>query len=80
MIGKLACGLPISKEARRTGADRILIGFGMLPRGEVGLIFAGMGLQLQVLNQSDYNAVVAMVALTTLLAPALISWRLKRLP
>ena len=80
VIGKLACGLPISKEARRTGADRILIGFGMLPRGEVGLIFAGMGLQLQVLNQSDYNAVVAMVALTTLLAPALISWRLKRLP
>ncbi len=80
ILGKMACGLPISREARRTGADRLLIGFGMLPRGEVGLIFAGMGIQLRVLSQSDYNSVVAMVALTTLLAPALMSWRLKRIP
>lgn len=78
IVGKLACGWVLSRDSRRAGADRWLVGFGMIPRGEVGLIFAGMGIQTGVFSQVDYNAVVAMVAVTTLLAPGLIAYRLRR--
>jgi Kef-type K+ transport system membrane component KefB len=57
----------------------------MIPRGEVGLIFAGMGLQLRVggqpvLGPGEFAAVVAMVLVTTLVTPPLLRWRLARLP
>ena len=51
----------------------------MVPRGEVGLIFAAIGQQTGVLNTADYSAVVLMVAVTTLAAPALIAWRAKQI-
>jgi len=75
IIGKLACGLAITKKSKQAGADPLLVGFGMIPRGEVGLIFALMGKKLGVLNPSDFAAVVGMVAITTLVAPFLINWR-----
>jgi Kef-type K+ transport system membrane component KefB len=57
----------------------------MIPRGEVGLIFAGMGLTLKVdgvavLGPGEFAAVVAMVMLTTLLTPPLLRWRLGNEP
>ena len=79
VVGKLVCGWVISRRALRAGADRWLIGLGMIPRGEVGLIFAAMGLRLRVLSSTDYTAVVAMVAFTTLVAPFLIGWRSRRI-
>lgn len=79
LVGKLVCGLVLSKKSKERGADPLLVGFGMVPRGEVGLIFAAMGLKLQVLNQADYGAVVAMVTVTTLMAPFLISMRAAQL-
>ncbi|MBN22849.1 MAG: sodium:proton exchanger [Bdellovibrionaceae bacterium] len=78
IIGKMVCGYVISKKSVAQGADRLLIGFGMIPRGEVGLIFAAMGSKLKVLNETDYAAVVAMVAVTTLIAPGLLAWRSKQ--
>ncbi|HEX9242785.1 MAG TPA: cation:proton antiporter [Anaeromyxobacter sp.] len=79
ILGKQACALAVVTR----GADRLTIGLGMIPRGEVGLIFAGMGLELTlggkpVLGAGEFAAVVAMVMLTTVLTPPLLKWRLGR--
>jgi Kef-type K+ transport system membrane component KefB len=55
----------------------------MIPRGEVGLIFAGIGASLylagqQVIVPSVYSAVVFMVIVTTLVTPPVLSWSLAR--
>ena len=44
IVGKQACALAVVTR----GADRLTVGLGMIPRGEVGLIFAGIGLNLMV--------------------------------
>jgi Kef-type K+ transport system membrane component KefB len=77
ILGKQACALAVVTR----GADRFAVGLGMIPRGEVGLIFAGMGLTLRVdgapvLGPNEFAAVVAMVLLTTVLTPPLLRWRL----
>ncbi len=77
IVGKQACGLAVVTR----GADRLAVGLGMIPRGEVGLIFAGMGLTLKLdgqplLSAGEFAAVVAMVLLTTVLTPPLLRWRL----
>ena len=68
IIGKLVCGLG----AFSINANKIVIGIGMIPRGEVGLIFASMGLATGVLSSSDYSALTVMVMLTTFIAPPLL--------
>jgi Kef-type K+ transport system membrane component KefB len=50
----------------------VLIGWGMVPRGEVGIVVAGLGLQLGVIEGSVYSVVVAMAIATTLIAPPLV--------
>ena len=77
ILGKQACALAVVTR----GTDRIAVGLGMIPRGEVGLIFAGMGLTLRVdgqplLGSGEFVAVVAMVMLTTILTPPLLRWRM----
>jgi Kef-type K+ transport system membrane component KefB len=59
--------------------DKWLIGLGMLPRGEVGLIFATIGLEQGVLDADEYAALVAVVLVTTLAAPPLLRLRLQHL-
>lgn len=81
IAGKQACALAVVTP----GADRLTVGLGMIPRGEVGLIFAGMGLSLKaggrpVLGAGEFAAVVAMVLLTTVLTPPLLRWRLAARP
>jgi Kef-type K+ transport system membrane component KefB len=73
IIGKQACSLAIFD--KRT--NRLAIGLGMIPRGEVGLIFAGIGLTLSVggypvISSETYAAVVIMVIVTTLVTPPLL--------
>jgi Kef-type K+ transport system membrane component KefB len=58
----------ISLGARRA----VLVGWGMVPRGEVGIVVAGLGLQIGVIGGSMYSVVVAMAIVTTLLVPPLI--------
>lgn len=70
IIGKQACSLAIFDK----NTNRIAIGLGMIPRGEVGLIFAGIGAKLMldghaVISSSTYSAVVIMVIVTTLVTP-----------
>ena len=49
----------------------------MLPRGEVGLIFAAIGKSMDVIDDALFSAIVLMVVLTTLLAPPLLKRSLK---
>jgi Kef-type K+ transport system membrane component KefB len=70
LAGKLACALGVVQR----GVNRLAVGIGMLPRGEVGLIFAGIGTSLTLegkplLSQEIFSAVVLMVLITTLIAP-----------
>jgi Kef-type K+ transport system membrane component KefB len=81
VVGKQACGLAVLEK----GADRLAVGLGMIPRGEVGLIFAGIGAGLmlhgqRVIDDAVFSAVVVMVAVTTLVTPPLLVWRLRRRP
>jgi Kef-type K+ transport system membrane component KefB len=79
VIGKQACALG----ALGSKLDWLSIGIGMIPRGEVGLIFASIGLTLvvhgeHIIDAATYSAVVMMVMLTTLATPPLLKWSLGR--
>jgi Kef-type K+ transport system membrane component KefB len=70
VLGKLACGLGAAR-----GTRGLAVSFGMMPRGEVSLVFASLGLSLgvggrPVLDHRAYSALVMMVVLTTLVTPA----------
>ena len=64
-MGKLVSGLAVYQR----GVARWPVGVGMIPRGEVGLIFAGIGLTSKVIDQTLYTALLAMVLLSTLVVP-----------
>jgi Kef-type K+ transport system membrane component KefB len=71
----LACALGVLER----GLNRLAIAIGMVPRGEVGLIFAGIGTRLTLegqplLSPSLFSAVVLMVLVTTLVAPIGLRW------
>jgi Kef-type K+ transport system membrane component KefB len=74
IVGKLAAGWA----GRSARVDALTVGFGMIPRGEVGLIFASIGLGAAVFTQELYAAVLLMVLLTTLMTPPLLNWRIKQ--
>ena len=64
VVGKLACGIGAAKPA-----NKLIIGIGMVPRGEVGLVFAAIGRTLGVIDDSMFAAIVLMVIVTSLIAP-----------
>ena len=84
IIGKQVCSIGVIER----GLNRLTIGLGMIPRGEVGLIFAGIGATLMLPNASGVNepvissaifgAVVIMVIITTLITPIALKWSLGR--
>ncbi|HTN79661.1 MAG TPA: cation:proton antiporter [Acidimicrobiales bacterium] len=59
--------------------DRLMVGIGMVPRGEVGLIFATIGLSEAIIGQRDYAAILLVVLLTTLATPPVLRLRLEHL-
>jgi len=72
VITKLVgCGLGAIRLGR---SDALRIGLGMMPRGEVGMIVAQIGLQMGIIERSVYAAVVFMAVGTTMLAPPLLNW------
>lgn len=75
VLGKQVCGMGVVKCPE---ADRIIIGIGMISRGEVGLIFASVGKSLGVIDDKVFGAVVVMVILTTLMTPPLLKWSIQR--
>jgi Kef-type K+ transport system membrane component KefB len=78
VAGKLACALGAAG-----GSNRLAVAFGMMPRGEVSLVFASLGLTLggeghAVLDRRAYSALVMMVLLTTLITPVGLKWSFAR--
>ncbi|HSE20953.1 MAG TPA: cation:proton antiporter [Pyrinomonadaceae bacterium] len=84
IVGKQICSLGVLER----GVNRLAIGLGMIPRGEVGLIFAGIGATLMlptetghmepVIGSATFGAVVIMVIITTLVTPLALKWSLAR--
>ncbi len=72
-IGKQVCAFGVVEK----GLDRGMVGLGMVPRGEVGLIMAGIGKQLNVVDDALFSAVVIMVILTTMITPPLLKLRVE---
>ena len=83
ILGKQACSLGVVGR----GVNRLAVGLGMIPRGEVGLIFAGIGATLwlpgpngarvPVVDAATFGAVVIMVLVTTLVTPPALKWAMK---
>lgn len=71
IVGKLITGLTVFGQP---GINRTAIGVGMIPRGEVGLVFAAVGAASGVLSKSLTAAIIVMVILTTFLAPPVLRW------
>jgi Kef-type K+ transport system membrane component KefB len=81
VVGKQVCMLGVLDKKLK----KLPIGLGMIPRGEVGLIFANIGLQLHIggegiISPTTFTAVVIMVMVTTLLTPPLLGWSLRGKP
>ena len=79
ILGKMICAAGVVER----GIDRLSVAAGMVPRGEVGLIFAGIGAQLllhgrPVISPALFAAVVAMVIVTTLVTPPALKITLAR--
>ncbi len=73
IIGKLAAGLVAGK------VRKLVVGVGMIPRGEVGLIFASIGMGLRVIDAEEFSVIVIVVILTTLITPLILAPLLRRL-
>ncbi len=71
VVGKVLSGLGCPGRM-----NRLAVGFGMMPRGEVGLIFAGIGKTIGVVDDGIFSAVVLLVMVTTLLTPPALRWTL----
>ncbi|HEX4964005.1 MAG TPA: cation:proton antiporter [Thermoanaerobaculia bacterium] len=79
ILGKMVCAAGVLER----GLDRVSVAVGMVPRGEVGLIFAGIGAQLllhghRVITPPVFAAVVVMVIVTTLITPPALKVSLAR--
>ena len=67
----IGCGIPAAffLKDRSKGAK---VGYGMISRGEVGLIVAGVAISAEAITQSTYAAILGMIMITTVLAPLLL--------
>lgn len=68
LIGKLLAGFAVKGSWR----DKLIVGCAMIPRGEVGLVFAQLGLQLSIISASIFTELVLVISVTTLLGPLLL--------
>jgi Kef-type K+ transport system membrane component KefB len=73
IVGKLIAGWVAGG-----GVNKSIIGWGMVPRGEVGLIFATIGKSLGVVSDEVFSVIIIMVIFTTLLTPPVLTFLLKR--
>jgi Na+:H+ antiporter len=79
IIGKQVCSLGATEK----GIDRLSVGIGMVPRGEVGLIFANIGIGLaiggeRIISESTFSAIIVMVIVTTVITPPALKWSFGR--
>lgn len=76
IVMKVVAGLGVL----RKGINRLVVGVGMIPRGEVGLIFASIGYGKGIINSMEYSAIVGVVVFTTLVTPPLLKLVIKESP
>jgi Kef-type K+ transport system membrane component KefB len=76
IIGKILAGAVV----RRPDTSKLLVGVGMVPRGEVGLIFASIGLTAGILSNATYSAILIMVILSTFVVPPILKILFARQP
>jgi Kef-type K+ transport system membrane component KefB len=80
IVGKQICSLGVMER----GLNRLVVGLGMIPRGEVGLIVASIGASMRtseghpVISPDTFSATVIMVVLTTMITPPVLKWALNR--
>lgn len=74
ILGKMVAGVVAQ------GKDRLTVGLAMIPRGEVGLIFAAIGQGLGVISAQIFSVIVLTVLLTTIIGPFLLTYNLKKQP
>jgi Kef-type K+ transport system membrane component KefB len=72
ILGKIVAGFAAGK------VNKMIVGWGMVPRGEVGLIFAMTGKSLDVVSDEVFSVIIIMVIFSTLLPPPILSHMLKR--
>ena len=70
VIGKIVAGIGVIK----TKANRLIVGLGMIPRGEVGLIFASYGLSHSIFTSDVYSSLIVVIMLSTLCIPSILSF------
>ena len=75
VLGKVVASYLIPRSGE---LNRLAIGIGMVPRGEVGLVFVGIGSTIGIVSDGLTAAIVLMVVVTTLLAPLLLRWTFSR--
>jgi Kef-type K+ transport system membrane component KefB len=74
----IGCGVPALIQ-RMSVNDSLIVGTGMVPRGEVAMIVALMGLSQSLISQSTYSALILMSLLTTIIPPLILrNWLFKR--
>jgi len=73
ILGKVLAGFLIKASLK----EKLLIGFSMLPRGEVGLIFAEIGKNAKLFNDLIYAVIIFVVAFTTFIAPLVLKMLVK---
>ncbi|HVL49105.1 MAG TPA: cation:proton antiporter [Candidatus Thermoplasmatota archaeon] len=74
ILGKLAAGLGVVEK----GVSKLVVAVGMVPRGEVGLIFAGLGLTALGIGAAEYSAIILVVIVTTFVTPPALKVALAR--
>jgi Kef-type K+ transport system membrane component KefB len=73
VIGKvIGCYLPAKFTGGMSHSESLVVGIGMVPRGEVGLIIAGAGLVAGAIGRELFGAAVAVSLITTLITPAML--------
>ena len=74
----IGCGLPAIMQ-RMSLRDSMIIGVGMVPRGEVAMIIALIGLSQNLINQNTYSAIILMSLVTTIIPPLILrNWLYRR--
>lgn len=74
IIGKWFGSALGAKVGGLTTTESIQLGAGMVSRGEVGLIVASVGMQANLMNSSEFSAIVVMILVTTLITPPILRW------
>ncbi|MCC2624474.1 MAG: hypothetical protein K0R14_347 [Burkholderiales bacterium] len=64
IIGKLLCSITLPKRV-----NRLIVGFGMVPRGEIGIIFAITGLNIRIIDNDLFTTLLLVIVLTSIVTP-----------